>query len=87
MDPTWSVLPSAIFVPLVGLLSSVELKSMRGVCKNWRQDVDAALSGLTPRNMNNAEVPHLFKAAVQWWQNLQWQSDKTSLVCKGPTPD
>lgn len=56
MEQAWTELPNTVFVPLVGLLSSVEIKSLRSVCKNWRQDVDAALSGLTPRNMHNAEV-------------------------------
>ena len=59
MEQAWPELPSAVFVPLVGLLDPMEIKSSRSVCKNWRQDVDAALTSLIPRSMIDAEVDHL----------------------------
>ena len=62
MRQGWGELPSAVFMPMLPLLTSMEVKTMRKVCRNWRQDVDAAVTHLAPRSLSlSAVLPPAFQ--------------------------
>lgn len=52
----WAELPSATFVLILPLLGSTDIKTMRCICQNWRRDVDANLTHLTPRSLDLSMV-------------------------------
>lgn len=56
MQQGWKDLPTWVVVPLIQTLTSMEIKTMRLVCSDWKQEVDREIVSLTPRRLSQSQV-------------------------------